>query len=69
MVYKEILTEAYWRKEYDQMRRDDPYVQRTIPKGHTQQAVKIFTLNNLIDRVTQLKAFRKEIKQFLEMVH
>lgn len=51
------------------MRRDDPYIQRTVPKGHNQQALKIFTLENLIGRVTALKAFRREIKQFLDMIH
>ena len=69
MVYKEILTEAYWRKEYEQMRLNDPYVCRIVPKGNTAHALKIFTLENLLNRVTALKAFRKDIRSFLELVH
>jgi len=62
MIYKEVLTEAYWKKEYDAMRKDDPYTQKVVPKNHTQHALKIFTLEHLINRVVALKAFRKEIK-------
>jgi len=62
MVYKEVLTEAYWKKEYDAMRKDDPYTQKVVSKNYTQHALKIFTLEHLINRVITLKAFRKEIK-------
>lgn len=69
MVYKELLTDSYYKKEYDYMRRNDPYLHKTIPKGLSVHALKIFTLENLLNRVTVLKSFRKEIKQFLELVH
>lgn len=69
MVYKEILTEAYWRQEYDLMRLNDPNVCRTVPRGLTSQALKVMTLENLIYRVRDLKLFRKDIKTFLDLVH
>lgn len=69
MIYKEVLTERYWRIEYDKMRLNDPHVCTQIPRGHTSQALKVFTLDSLLDRVDSLKAFRKEIKSFLELIH
>ena len=51
MVYKEVLTEAYWKVEYDQMRKKQIYTAKTFPKGLTEQALEIFTLENLINRV------------------
>ena len=51
------------------MRSNDPYVCCTVPRGHTTQALKVITLENLLNRVKELKAFRKEICQFLEGVH
>lgn len=68
MVYKEVLTEAYWKREYALMRMNDPYVVKQIPKGHSVHALKIFTLENLLNRVAALKNFRRDIKQFLELV-
>ena len=44
------------------MRKNDPYLQKTVPKGLNSHALKIFTLENLLNRVTTLKNFRKEIK-------
>lgn len=69
MIYKEILTDAYWRLEHDAMRRNDPYVCKVVPKGATFHALKIYTLENLLNRVVALKAFRKDIRQFLELIH
>jgi len=69
MVYKEVLTLQYWRLEYDNMLKKDPYVCRVVPKGATVHALKIYTLENLLNRVVALKAFRREIRQFLELVH
>ena len=34
-IYKESLTEMYWRIEYEQMRMYDPYVHTKIYKGFT----------------------------------
>ena len=44
MVYKEVLTETYWKLEYDQMRANDPNVCKVVPRGMTTQALKIITL-------------------------
>ena len=51
------------------MRYNDPNVCRTVPRGQTAQALKVITLDNLLNRVKELKAFRKEIRKFLEGVH
>ena len=68
-IYKEFLTEDYWQLEYDRMRANDPYVCTQPPRGFTTQALKILTLENLIERVSALKAFKKETKAFFEIVH
>ena len=68
-IYKELLSENYWRIEYDKMRANDPYVCTQPPRGFTTQALKILTLENLLERVTALKSFRKEAKTFLEVIH
>ena len=69
LIYKEILTENYWKDEYDKLRLHDPYVCTTVPRGFTSQALKVITLENLLDRVAVLKSYRKEIKTFLELIH
>jgi hypothetical protein len=51
------------------MRSKDPNICRTVPHGLSTQALKVITLENLLNRVKELKAFRKEIRQFLEGVH
>ena len=68
-IYREILSEAYWRIEYDKMRVNDPYVCTQPPRGFTTQALKILTLENLLERIGSLKSFRKEIKTFLDLIH
>ena len=60
-IYEEILSEGYWRIEYDSMRAKDPYTCTVIPRGLTKEALKIVTLENLVNRVKELKVFRKEV--------
>jgi len=69
MIYKEILTTEYWRIEYDKMRANDPHVCKVVPRNFTSQALKIITLDNLLNRVGALKAFRKDIQAYLELIH
>ena len=38
-------------------------------RGFHPNANKIFTLENLLNRVVALKTFRKDIRSFLELVH
>ena len=69
LIYKEVLTDNYYRIEYEKMRLNDPYIVTTVPRGFTTQALKVFTLSNLLDRVITLQSLRKEIKTFLELIH
>ena len=62
MIYKEVLTDEYWRHEYDLMRTNDPHVCKVVPRGFTSQSLQILTLENLLNRVAALKVFRKEIR-------
>ena len=68
-LYKEFLTESYSHLEYDRMRANDPYVCTQPPRGFTTQALKVLTLENLLERVSALKNFKKETKTFLELIH
>ena len=34
-IYKEILTESYYKIEYDKMRVNDPYICSQPPRGFT----------------------------------
>ena len=68
-IYKEVLTDVFWRVEYDQMRMKDPHVHTRILKGFSLPCHKIFTLENLLNRVATLKTFRKDARSFLELIH
>ena len=68
-IYKEILSENYWQLEFESMKAADPYTCKELPRaGLPRDAMKIFTLENLVNRVKELKTFRKEIQKLLELV-
>lgn len=69
VIHKEVLTENYWKLEYEKMRLNDPYIVTVVPRGFTTQALKVLTLENLLDKVVALKTLRREVKAFLELVH
>ena len=48
---------------------NDPYVHTKQMRGFHWNASKIFTLENLLNRVVALKNYRREIRAFLELVH
>ena len=47
----------------------DPFAVKKIPNGYNHQSVKLLTVDNLLNKILALKAFRKEIRQFLDVVH
>ena len=69
MIYKEALTEVYWKREYDMMIKDELYVCKHAPKNAKKYTLEVNTLENLLYRVRDLKALRREIRQFLDLVH
>lgn len=69
MIYKEILTEAYWEIEYEHMVKNKLYQSTEVPFGYSVHATKIFTLEKLLQRISVLKNFRREIKTFLNIIH
>ena len=69
LAYQELLSESYWKIEYEAMKIDNPYICKEAPRGLPNTALKIITLENLVNRVLSLKTFRKEVQSFLEVVH
>ena len=52
------------------MKANDPYICKNVPRTlNAKDATPVLTLENLLNRVIALKAFRKDIKTFLELVH
>ena len=31
-IYQEILTDSYWEAEWDQMKQNDPYICKNVPR-------------------------------------
>ena len=54
-IYQEILSETYWRVEWDKMKRFNLYEATDVPKGlPMQSALKILTLGKFIEHLRQL---------------
>lgn len=51
VAYKEMLSDEYWRIEYDQMKANDPHVVKNVPRGMTHHSLKILHLENLLAKV------------------
>ena len=69
LILKEILGEENYKLEYDQMLTRNPFVVTSAPRGWDNKACRVFTLENHLARVKELKLFRKDVITFLEVVH
>ena len=57
-----------YKLEYDEMIRRNP-LQANANRNWDSKASKVFTLDNYLIRIKELKSLRKDVIAFLELVH